>query len=549
MASTGNPLAGLFSFFDSLFSGGGGGGFGGGAPTGGTYSPQTDPFNQFFSVMPAQSAARYGSAAVKTGPQVIDPWDPTSDEFWAKIRATNLPAGGELNTYTPKPTQTPTSIPPPSRLGAPAPTPTAEWEEPVAPAAMPLPDEFAPPSPARPNMPGPVDPGMSLDTSSAPTPGPVDPGMDLGLPDPAARAVARAPATPEFAAIAHLRQTPRPEPVKTAPLTIKQELRQSQGPRLLSMTEAAGHTGKGFPLADVFKDPNVNPVVRDRFAALQEAAGEQLNINSVYRSVEHNRRVGGARNSQHTRGNAVDINVRDWPTEKRVALIEKASALGFKGIGVYDNAIHVDVGNRRSWGPSYSSRDIPKWARATVNKHLQGAYLKPQAPPPQASRVVNPSDYFGEGINVAQLPAGMRNNNPGNLKFSGSAYQRANYPGMMGPSVNKDQGSPQIVFASPEDGMTATAQLVFNKFRDDGYDTVKKMVNGPKGWTPYSTAPDAVPNIAKQMGVKPDAKLDFNDPVTMQTFLRALITQEHGPSAKLYSDDLIAHGIARIKRG
>ena len=110
----------------------------------------------------------------------------------------------------------------------------------------------------------------------------------------------------------------------------------------------------------------MSPQAVAAYKSLFEAAGELPEVISAYRSPEHNAKVGGAKNSQHTHGNAFDFNVAGMPIENRLALIEKARAAGFKGIGVYDNTLHFDVGPERAWGPSYSRDSIPEWARAAL---------------------------------------------------------------------------------------------------------------------------------------------------------------------------------------
>lgn len=117
----------------------------------------------------------------------------------------------------------------------------------------------------------------------------------------------------------------------------------------------------------MFDRNNMSPGALEAWEALNAAWGQPLQVNSAYRSPEHNRRVGGAKHSQHTHGNAFDINVANMPREQRLALIAEAQKAGFQGIGVYDNALHFDVGPQRAWGPSYRSDSIPDWARGAVS--------------------------------------------------------------------------------------------------------------------------------------------------------------------------------------
>lgn len=142
----------------------------------------------------------------------------------------------------------------------------------------------------------------------------------------------------------------------------------------------ADWTGTGGPASDVNsvlsdqQKTQLDGVAGDvvgRFAALQGATGITFKINSGYRDTEHNARVGGAKSSQHIDGNAIDIDVSGLSKQERVEVIRKASELGFTGLGVYDNALHLDAGARRAWGPSHHGDSVPAWARGAVDEHLQ----------------------------------------------------------------------------------------------------------------------------------------------------------------------------------
>lgn len=98
------------------------------------------------------------------------------------------------------------------------------------------------------------------------------------------------------------------------------------------------------------------------WARFEELTGRGWGINSAYRDPAHNERVGGAKRSQHTHGNAFDIDVSGLPTSERQNLIRLARQAGFGGVGVYDNALHFDVAGQRHWGPSYGRESTPSWA-------------------------------------------------------------------------------------------------------------------------------------------------------------------------------------------
>lgn len=72
--------------------------------------------------------------------------------------------------------------------------------------------------------------------------------------------------------------------------------------------------------------------------------GVPVRVNSGYRCPEHNRKVGGAPNSQHVQGIAADISAEcGWRALYEAALRVPAFEEG--GIGVYpeSNFVHLDV--------------------------------------------------------------------------------------------------------------------------------------------------------------------------------------------------------------
>lgn len=130
------------------------------------------------------------------------------------------------------------------------------------------------------------------------------------------------------------------------------------------------------------------------------------------------------------------------------------------------------------------------------------------------------------------LPAGMRNNNPGNIKF----IPNLPYAGIVGPSVNTDQGDPQAVFSTPEAGMNAMMTLAMRKYTG-GKVTANDLIAGQGGWTPGHTV--AAANVARGMGLRPDQDLNLTDPNQRFLFARALMQQEHGTASAQYPDELV----------
>lgn len=86
---------------------------------------------------------------------------------------------------------------------------------------------------------------------------------------------------------------------------------------------------------------------------LRDELNAPIAINSGYRSPSHNKRVGGAQNSQHLTGNAADIVVKGFTPEYVARTIERLILAGDMmqgGIGIYDRFVHYDIrGIRARW--------------------------------------------------------------------------------------------------------------------------------------------------------------------------------------------------------
>lgn len=90
----------------------------------------------------------------------------------------------------------------------------------------------------------------------------------------------------------------------------------------------------------------------DAFEALRRAlGGNPIPIYSGYRCPVHNARVGGAPNSFHLKGMALDIAYVPKSDLELTRFAQEATRAGFGGIGLYPHKgfTHVDTGPIRRW--------------------------------------------------------------------------------------------------------------------------------------------------------------------------------------------------------
>lgn len=104
---------------------------------------------------------------------------------------------------------------------------------------------------------------------------------------------------------------------------------------------------KNFTVGEFACKDGSDPIVisDDLVLILQQIRGHfnaPITINSGYRTVEYNKKIGGATYSQHIYGTAADIVVKGVEPEK-VADFAETLLPNTGGIGRYKNFTHIDV--------------------------------------------------------------------------------------------------------------------------------------------------------------------------------------------------------------
>lgn len=120
--------------------------------------------------------------------------------------------------------------------------------------------------------------------------------------------------------------------------------------------------GKDFKISDHFKlremacKDGTDKVLYStdlmrKLEQLRAYGGFTVTINSGYRSPSHNKKVGGATNSQHTKGTAADITVKkDGKVVSGKLVCCLCQSLGFRGIGyISESSVHVDMRSSGSY--------------------------------------------------------------------------------------------------------------------------------------------------------------------------------------------------------
>jgi hypothetical protein len=86
---------------------------------------------------------------------------------------------------------------------------------------------------------------------------------------------------------------------------------------------------------------NLKSLCENVLEPLQALLGESIYITSGYRSKELNKKIGGAKKSQHMEGKAADIHVNSKSTEELFIFIKK-NFIGFDQlIQEFDSWVHI----------------------------------------------------------------------------------------------------------------------------------------------------------------------------------------------------------------
>jgi len=94
--------------------------------------------------------------------------------------------------------------------------------------------------------------------------------------------------------------------------------------------------------------------VANNLQVLRDYLGVSVSVTgSGYRTPSHNKKVGGAKESQHLTASAGDINAKGYAPKQLASEIElliKEGKMKQGGIGIYPNFVHYDIrGTKARW--------------------------------------------------------------------------------------------------------------------------------------------------------------------------------------------------------
>lgn len=131
---------------------------------------------------------------------------------------------------------------------------------------------------------------------------------------------------------------------------------------------------------------------------IREHFGKPVNISSGYRCATHNKNIGGATNSRHSKGQAADIYINGVAP---VEIAKYAESMGILGIGLYETNsdgffVHVDTRETKSFWYGQKEASRTTFGGTTVaNNKIDTSAVKDTAADPKVIW-----DYFkAKGLN------------------------------------------------------------------------------------------------------------------------------------------------------
>lgn len=133
-------------------------------------------------------------------------------------------------------------------------------------------------------------------------------------------------------------------------------------------TEGEPHAQYISTMASDDAESNLQKTLAGPFARMERLFGSKITINDTI-PRRGSSREKGTPGSMHFRGAALDLSTQGMDDMAKRRLVNAALQAGFKGFGLADTFLHVDLGRTRFW--SYGNKDF-----AGLPVPVVGAFVK-----------------------------------------------------------------------------------------------------------------------------------------------------------------------------
>lgn len=111
----------------------------------------------------------------------------------------------------------------------------------------------------------------------------------------------------------------------------------------VNWSELSCKDGTPYPIEFITNGRVIELIVM--FERIRAIWNKEIKINSAYRTVSYNKRIGGASKSQHLLGKALDLQPPNGITVEifHATIKHFADQFGIKGLGLYKTFVHCDI--------------------------------------------------------------------------------------------------------------------------------------------------------------------------------------------------------------
>ncbi len=233
-----------------------------------------------------------------------------------------------------------------------------------------------------------------------------------------------------------------------------------------------------------YADENMQSLLYGPLQALQEECGCIVTINDAI-AKEGTSRETETPGSQHFHGTALDIDISNMTDEEKLALVEAAKAVGFRGFGLGDGIIHIDYrDDAASWDygvSTFGGKPLAEVQQELTNNLPSRTELEDY--PPVSTTPISIVDSIAEQLIDQELgPVGGEEVTPsGDLDIYAGGSGTTDAPGTKTPS---DTRTPRA-HSRPKDKNPVTVTAVTDTDTEvpvihhvDLYDYYEDLVSG-----------------------------------------------------------------------